>query len=264
MLLALNIGNAEIAIGVWDTEAAPPVLRFTAAISARMHRSTDEYAVLLGQIFALHGADTARISHVILASVVPNLTDPICAAVARFTPARPLIVGPGMRTGLQLRIDTPAQLGADLAALAAAARADNTPTPAVIVSLETTTTLTVLDTDGALSGVIILPGIDSSAAALERDTALLTQIPLAPTCRIIGRNTAESVRSGIFWGAAAQIDGLCDGIERELGLPAGSLTILATGTHAHRVMPLCRRDCRLWDTMLFDGLLALWQINCRR
>lgn len=263
MLLAFNIGNTEIAFGLWDTDQPGPVLRFTAALSARPARTPDEYAVLIGQIFALHGADPANVRDVIIASVVPALLDTVRAAIAQITPARPAIVGPGMRTGLQIRIDTPAQLGADLVALAAAARQSEAACPAVVIGLETATTLTVLDGDGAICGVVILPGVGSSADALERDAALLTQIPLTPPRRVVGRNTVESIRSGLFWGAAAQIDGLCDRIEDEMNLAQNSLTVIATGTYAARVMPLCRRTHEVREKMIFDGLLALWQANRR-
>ena len=264
MLLAFNIGNAEIAFGVWDTGAATPALRFTAALAARPARSPDEYAVLIGQIFALHGVAPADITDAIIASVVPALLDTVRAAIARLTPAKPAIVGPGMRTGLQMRIDHPAQLGADLVALAAAARAGDAACPAAVVALDAATTLTVLDADAAIAGVVILPGMGSSAAALERDAALLTQIPLTPPRRVVGRNTVESVRSGLFWGAAAQIDGLCDRIEEELGIEQGKLTVLATGSYAPLVMPLCRRACTVRESLIFDGLLALWQTHTQR
>ncbi len=259
MLLAFNLGNTEIAFGVWDTAA--PALRFTAGLAAHPARTPDEYAVLLAQIFALHNTAPADITDVIIASVVPSLTDAVVAATARLTPAKPAIVGPGMRTGLQMRIDTPAQLGADLVALAAAAKAADATTPAVIAALETATTLTVLDAAGAIAGVIILPGLGSSAAALERDTALLTQIPLTPPRRVIGRNTVESMRAGLFYGEAARIDGLLDRICAELG--TDTVNALATGRYAAAVAPLCRRSLALRPTMLQEGLLALWQLNAR-
>ena len=263
MLLAFNIGNTEIAFGVIDTESGAP--RFSAALAARPARSADEYSVLLGQIFALNGIEPATIptviTDVIIASVVPALLDAVRAAVARLTPVRTAIVGPGMRTGLQIRIDSPTQLGADLVALAAGARHRRDRFPAVVVSMDTATTLTVLGADCAVCGVVILPGVGSSAAALDRDAALLTQIPLTPPRRVIGRNTAESIRSGLFWGAAAQIDGLCDRIEDELSIPHGALTVLLTGSYAARVAPLSRRRMTLAPSLIFEGLYALWQIN---
>lgn len=260
MLLSFNLGNTEIALGLWDT-ADVPALRFTATLAAKTDRSPDEYAVLLDRIFALHNTAPAEITDVIIASVVPSLTDAVVAATARLTAAKPAIVGPGMRTGLQMRIDTPAQLGADLVALAAAARAAEIATPAVIVALETATTLTILDAAGAIAGVIILPGLGSSAAALERDAALLTQIPLTPPRRVIGRNTVESMRAGLFYGEAARIDGLLDRISAELGVDA--VTTLATGRYAAAVAPLCCRPLDLHPTLLQEGLLTLWQLNRR-
>lgn len=262
MLLALNIGNSGISFGVWDPEREN--LRFTAELASRPDATADEYAVLLSQIFALRGFDAAQITDVIVSSVVPALLDTLLAAVRSFTDAHPLVVGPGMRTGLQLRIDSPAQLGADLVALAAGARHSGAHCPAVVISLETATTLTVLDADGAVCGVVILPGLGSSAAALERDAAQLAQIPLTPPRRVIGRNTAESIRAGLFWGSAAQIDGLCDRIEAELGLESGELTVLVTGSYADRVMPLCRRPHAVREQLIFEGLLALFRAHTQR
>lgn len=262
MLLAFNIGNSGIALGVWDT--ADDRLCFAAELGSDPARTADEYAVLLTQIFALNRTEPAAVTDVIISSVVPALLDTLRAAVARLTDAHPLIVGPGMRTGLQIRIESPAQLGADLAALAAGARRCGAACPAVVVALETATTLTVLDCDGAVCGVVILPGVASAAAALERDAALLTQIPLTPPRRVIGRNTVESIRAGLFWGSAAQIDGLCDRIETELGLPSGRLTVLATGGFADRVMPLCRRPHTVREHLLLEGLLALFRAHTQR
>lgn len=264
MLLALNLGNTELALGLLDP-AAPPAarLRFTAALAADSARTADEYAVLLGQLFALRGFSPDAVTDVIIASVVPALLDTVCAAVAAFTAPRavpPAIVGPGMRTGIRIRIDAPAQLGADLVALAAGAH-PLCAGPAAVVSLDTATTVTVLDGDGAICGTVILPGIGSAADALARDAALLMQTPLTPPRHVIGRSTADSVRAGLFFGTAAQIDGLCDRIEDELGLEAGTMTVLAAGRWAPRVMPLCRRAHTLCPDLLFAGLFNLWSAN---
>lgn len=259
MLLAFNIGNTSISFGLWSDDGGR--LCFTADIAAHPARSADEYAVLFGQIFALHGCSNTDISGVILASVVPSLLDTVLAAVARLTPVRPAIVGPGLRSGILLRVDAPAQLGADLVALAAGARR-RAKGPAVITALDTATTLSVLDQDGAFCGCMILPGVGSSAAALARDAAQLTEIALyPPPSHVIGRNTVDSLRAGLLWGAAAQIDSLVGRIAEELGVGESELTLLATGCYAGRVMPLCRRAHEICPTLLFEGLLELWRVN---
>ena len=135
--------------------------------------------------------------------------------------------------------------------------------PAIAVCFEAAVSLTVLDENSAICGVVILPGIGSSADALARDAALLPQIPLTPPRRIIGRNTVDSIRAGIFWGMAAQIDGLSARIAEELQLDPDKLPLLATGTHAAEVMPLCRSAHKVCPNLLFEGLLALWRVNRR-
>ncbi len=267
MLLVFNIGNADITFGVWDMD---PVLgdrlRFEASIAAFPARTADEYTVLLGQIFSLRGMDPnelrASVTDVMISSVVPALLDPIRTAIAGLTPVRPTVVGPGVRTGMEIRIDSPTQLGADLVAIAAGTK-NRVGGPAVAVSFEAAITLTVLDKNAAVCGVVILPGIGSSAAALARDAALLPQTSLTPPRHVIGRNTVDSIRAGLFWGTAAQIDGLCARIAEELGLMPDALPVLATGSHAAAVMPLCRRSCEICPHLLFEGLLALHRANHR-
>ena len=166
MLLAIHIGNHAISFAVYNTDnrtqSVSERLRFCAEIAAKPIRSADEYAVLLGQIFALHGCPTANITDVILSSVVPSLTEVINAAAAQFIPVRPLIVGSGIKTGLRIKIDNPSQLGSDLCALAVGASAYCSG-PAVIASFNSATTLTVLSAPGELAGVVIMPGLQSAA-----------------------------------------------------------------------------------------------------
>jgi type III pantothenate kinase len=259
MLLAFNIGNTSISFGALDESS----LRFRADIAAHPVRTADEYAVLLAQLFALHRFDPAQITDVIIASVVPSLLDAVREAVTRFTAVKPAVVGPGMRTGLQIRIDTPTQLGADLVVLAAGAKKYVRTGPAVIAYLETATTLTVIDADGAICGVVILPGVASSAAALERDTAQLPQILLTPPKRVIGKNTSESIRSGLLWGASAQLDGLVERIAEELEVPVRDISLLAAGSYADRVTPLCRHHFDCHSDLLFTGLSELHHLNRR-
>ncbi len=259
MLLAFNIGNTSISFGAVSEDG----LRFRADIAAHPVRTADEYAVLLAQIFTLHGFDPALITDVIIASVVPSLFNAVRAAVTRFTAVKPSIVGPGMRTGLQIRIDTPTQLGADLVVLAAGAKKHIRSGAAVIACLETATTLTVMDADGAICGVVILPGIASAAAALERDTAQLPQILLTPPRKVIGKNTSDSIRSGLLWGAAVQLDGLVERIAEELDIPAAEISLFATGQYADRVTPLCRHRFLRYPDLLFTGLSELHQLNRR-
>ncbi len=264
MLLAIHIGNRAISLAVYETDLpsrpAAERLRFCAEISTKPTRSSDEYAVLIGQIFALRGCPTEAITDVILSSVVPSLTEVINAAAAQFIPARPLVVSSGIKTGLRIRIDNPSQLGADLCALAVGASAYCTG-PAVIASFDSATAMTVLSAPDELAGVIIMPGLQSAAQALDRDTALLTDIPLEVPRRVIGKNTADAMKSGLLLGSAAQIDGMVVRIAAELKIPLSELTLLSCGRYAGRVTPYCTTSITEIPHLLFEGLLSIYEKN---
>ncbi|MBE6657582.1 MAG: type III pantothenate kinase [Ruminococcaceae bacterium] len=264
MLLAIHIGNRAISFAVYETDSpSRPTaerLRFCAEISTKPIRSSDEYAVLLGQIFSLRGCLPETITDVILSSVVPSLTEVINAAAAQFIPVRPLVVSAGIRTGLRIKIDNPSQLGADLCALAVGASAHCTG-PAVIASFDSATVLTVLSAPSELTGVVIMPGLQSAAQALDRDTALLTDIPLEIPHRVIGKNTADAMKSGLMFGCAAQIDGMVSRIAAELKCDVSDLTLLSCGRYAGRITPYCTSAFTEMPHLLFEGLLTIHEKN---
>ena len=264
MLLAIHIGNHAISFAVYNTEgpalSASERVCFCAEIAAKPIRSADEYAVLLGQIFSLRGCPPETITDVILSSVVPSLTEVIHAAAAQFFPGRPLVVSSGIKTGLRIRIDNPSQLGADLCALAVGASAYCSG-PAVIASFDSATTLTVLSAPFELAGVVIMPGLQSAAQALDRDTALLTDIPLEAPHRVIGKNTADPMKSGLMLGCAAQIDGMVSRIAAELHVSVSDLTLLSCGRYAGRITPHCISSFTEMPHLLFEGLYTIHEKN---
>ena len=264
MLLTMHIGNTEIALGVHDNEGANPLL-FRAVLSSKPEKTADEYAVLLGQIFSLHSFDARTITAVVVSSVVPSLTDTVVAAAAYFTAAKVYRVGSGMKTGLRIRIDNPAQLGADLCASAfgasVRAAAQGSTRPIVIASFDTATALTVMTSPDEIAGVVIMPGVASAARALERDTALLTDIALDPPRRVIGKNTQDALRSGLLIGCAAQIDGMLMRIAEELGCQPADMHLFAFGKYADRVVSLCENRFESAPHLLFEGLVALYRKN---
>ena len=265
MLLAIHIGNTVIALAVYDSvnsDRRPAErLQFCAEISAKPIRCADEYAVLLGQIFSLRNFPLSSITDVIISSVVPALTEVLRAAAAQFTQVRPLIVSSGIKTGLRICIDQPSQLGADLCARAVGAAPYIGNTPAVIASLDTATTLTVMTSADTLSGVIIMPGLQSAAQALDRDAAQLTEIPLEPPRRVIGKTTADAMKSGLLLGCAAQIDGMVSRIAAELNISPADLTLISCGRYARRITPLCTSPFVEVPHLLFEGLLSLYERN---
>ncbi len=258
MLLALNIGNSTIDFCVFENAD----ICLSAALSSDTARTADEYAILFMQTFSMRQFDPGCIDAVIVSSVVPVLNDTVRAAIARFSAAPLAFVGAGMKTGLRIRIDTPAQLGADLVALACASK-HYTGGACIIASFDTATTLTVLDTVGDVVGAVIMPGVSSSAQALKRDTAQLTEISLSgtPLRHIIGKNTAEALRAGLLFGCAAQIDGMVSRICEELDCPTDAVTLLATGKDAPHIIPHCKHTFLTPPHLLFSGLYMLSQRN---
>ena len=253
MLLALDMGNTNITIGVFEGTR----LMLESRVATDRTKMEDQYAIDLMDILRLYGINTHDFEGAIISSVVPPLTAYISRAVKKITATEPLQVGPGIRTGLNIRIDNPATLGADLVAGCVAA-IDRYPCPAVIIDMGTATTMSVLDAQKNMVGGIILPGVRISLDALCSRTSQLPQISLDAPQRVIGANTIDCMTSGSVYGSAAMIDGLCDRIEAELGAPC---TVVATGGLAHQIVPCCRREVLLDENLLLDGLRILYERN---
>ena len=167
-------------------------------------------------------------------------------------------MAPGVKTGLNIRMDNPASVGSDLIVAAVAAIQDYEP-PLILIDMGTATTITVVDKGNAYIGGVIIPGIRVSAEALSNRAAQLPGIQLDRPGRVIGRNTVESMRSGIMYGAAATMDGMIERIEEELGRPVNH--VLATGGIAQFVAPLCRRELKLERDLLLKGLNIIYHKN---
>ena len=253
MILALDIGNTNITIGCYLGKE----LLFISRMATDRSRMEDQYAIELRDILDINGVSASGITGSIISSVVPPLTSYISRAVKKITSTDPLLVGPGIRTGLNIRIDNPATLGADLVAGCVAAM-DRYPCPAIIIDMGTATTLSVLDAQKNMIGGLILPGVRISLDALCNRTSQLPQISLDAPQHVIGANTIESMAAGSVYGSAAMIDGLCDRVEAEVGAPC---TVVATGGLAHQIVPCCRRTVLLDENLLLDGLRILYERN---
>jgi type III pantothenate kinase len=244
MLLTLDLGNTNITLGVYDNED----LVFVSRLATNRNRTGDQYAVELLSIFALYGMSAKDIHGSILCSVVPELTGAMTAAVEAITKIRPKILGPGIKTGLNILTDNPAQVGADLVAGAVAAAAAY-PLPCLVVDLGTATKISVIDADGSFCGCTIASGVAVSLDALAKSTSQLPNISLSAPAKVIGTNTIDSMQSGTVFGTAAMIDGLCERIENELGVAAA--TIVATGGLSQDIVKCCKK------TIVYDGELIL-------
>jgi len=257
MVFALDVGNLYIALG--GIENGTP--RFVFRLSTDRSKTGDEYAVLFNNILNIHKANIRDLEGAILSSVVPSLTVALKEAILTLTGIAPLVVGPGLRTGLNILLDNPGQMGSDIV-VAAVAALDKYPLPCVAVSMSTAITLGVLDERGRYLGGAICPGIAVSLEALTRNTSQLPGISLEAPKKIIGRSTIECMQSGLLHGTAAMLDGMLERFEEELGAPP---TTVFTGVSAETVLPHCRRPGILYDAHLrLRGLWLLYQKNTKR
>ncbi len=253
MLLALDMGNTNITIGVFDGER----LLFESRLATNHQKTEDQYAIDFMDIFRLYRIAADQFDGAILSSVVPGLDRPVRHAVEKVTGIRPLQVGPGTKSGINIRIDNPAQLGADLLVGAVAAMA-RYGAPCIIWDLGTATTVSVLDKTGAFLGGAIMPGVGTSFDSLISRASLLPRISMEAPAHAIGANSIACMQSGAVYGTAAMLDGMCDRIEAELGYPA---QVIATGGLGRDIVPHCRRHIEYNDTLLLDGLRLIFEKN---
>ena len=253
MLLAIDIGNTNIVLGCIDKGK----ILFTERLSTNHDRTALEYAISVGTVLEIHRIHRADVDGAIIASVVPPVTSLISSAVEKIASCRPMIVGPGLTTGLNIIMDNPAQVGADLIVGAVAGIACY-PCPLVIIDMGTATTLCVIDEQKRYIGGMILPGLRVSLDSLTNRTSQLPRIDLDPPKRLIGKNTVECMKSGILYGNASSIDGMVDRIEADL---KQKVTVVATGGLAGRITPLCRHEVILDDELLLKGLWMLYEKN---
>ncbi|MBR7092681.1 MAG: type III pantothenate kinase [Clostridia bacterium] len=255
MLLTMDMGNTNITVGVFEKDA----LLFEARLMTDHARTGDEYAVLLHNILRLHDVEPSAFEGAVICSVVPSLDNALQRAVLSVTGCTPLFVGPGTRTGVNIRLDDPAQLGADLlvGAVAAIARYG---APCAVWDLGTATTVSVVGRDGSFLGGVILPGVVTSYDALSTRTSLLPHVRLQTPPRVIGRNTNDSMRSGAVFGTAAIVDGVTDRIEKEIGCP---VKVIITGGLGREIAGQCLHPNVYDNELLLEGLRLIWEKNLR-
>ena len=253
MLLAADVGNTNITLGVFDEET----LKCTARLATDTKLTGDQYAISVKDILALNGINFFDIEDAVICSVVPSVTTALSAAISKLFSIVPLVLGPGVKTGLNIKIDNPAQLGADLAAGAVAAIHEYT-MPCVIIDMGTATTISVLDKNGCFLGGSIGAGVRLTLKALTKNTAQLPEISISAPAKVIGTNTADCMRSGLIYGTAAMLDGLLSRIERELG---EAPTVIATGGLSKDIIPLCETDIIYNENLLLEGLRYIYEKN---
>lgn len=253
MILAIDVGNTNIVLGgVEDNK-----ILFEARLQTDATKTSDQYCIELKILLDAYQIRPERIEGGIIASVVPRVLNSMQTAVKKLTGQKCLVVGPGLKTGLDIRLENPDQTGADLVAGCVAALREYQP-PLVVIDMGTATTMTVLNEKGALAGGCICPGVKTSMDALTERTALLPGLQLDQPKRVIGRNTIDCMRSGIMLGNACMLDGMVERMEQELGSRA---TVVVTGGVAKYLVPLCKRQMIYDKDLLLKGLNYLYWDN---
>ena len=253
MLLTIDIGNTKITLGAYDED----VLCFTARLATVQGTTSDQYAVEIKNILELHGLKADKIEDCIISSVVPSVGGAVCNAVSLLCDIVPLELGPGVKTGLNIKIDNPAQLGADLVAGAVGAISEYT-LPCVVIDMGTASTISVIDASGGYLGGVISAGVRLTLKALTENTAQLPSIDINAPKSVIGTNTVDCMKSGLIYGTAAMLDGLLDRITQELGEKP---TIVATGGLSKDIIIHCENDIIYNANLLLDGLREIYEKN---
>ena len=253
MLLCIDIGNTNIVMGLWDGNSWAAHWR----VRTVREQMPDEYAVLLGALLQQSGYRMQDVSRAVVGSVVPPLTTVFTELFEQYIDSEPLVVGPGVRTGLRIRIDNPVELGADLVANAVAAF-HRFGAACIVVDLGTATTFSAVSQEGDFLGVAIALGLGVAAEALASRTAQLPRVSLVPPPSAIGRNTVHSMQSGLIYGYVGLVEGLIRRIRSELG---GTAEVIATGGLSRVLAALTTEIGTVDPWLTLEGLRLISERN---
>lgn len=253
MILAVDVGNTNIVLGCIENGEIVNIVRIQTNIS----QTADEYAIKLKDILEIYGVDPCSFEGAIMSSVVPPVTGRLQRAIKFVTGLDCLMVGPGMKTGMNLRIDDPGTLAGDIVVGSVAAM-NCYGTPCIVIDMGTATTIIAVDSNSCYLGGAIIPGVKLSYAALSSGTSLLPDISITAPKKCIATNTVDSMRSGAVFGTAGMIDSMIDRMEAELG---EKCKLVATGGIAQFVTPYCRHEILCDNDLLLKGLWILYKKN---
>ncbi len=263
MLLAIDVGNTNTVLGLYDADS--PELIADWRITTHKNQTSDEYGVLFLNLFAMRQIDVSKITAIVVSSVVPPLDSTIRRLCERYFGLRPMFVEPGIKTGMPLLVDNPAELGADriVNGVAAFARYGG---PIIVVDFGTATTFDVITARGEYIGGVIAPGLGISADALFSRAAKLARVDVKRPARTIGTNTIAHLQSGLFYGYIGLVDGILERMLAEIqsGQPDGSATVpkvIATGGLAHMLHNDSKYITAIDDMLTLDGLRLLYERN---
>lgn len=253
MFLAIDIGNTNIVLGVFVGEK----LISSCRVSTRKDSLADEYAVLFNNMLSLKGINPGGIRNCVISSVVPKLTNRIKEAVEKISVAAPIVVAAGIKTGINIMIDNPAQLGSDMVANAAGVIV-RYQLPVIVIDLGTAMTFSVIDENRTFLGGVITAGVRTSLDALTAHTSQLPDINIEAPATVIGKNTVDSMKSGTVFGAASLIDGMVKRISAEQGR---EFNVVATGGMSEYIIPHCKTEIKVDPDLMLYGLFEIFNRN---
>ncbi len=255
MLLAIDIGNSNISVGLFDENRE---LKFLSSVDTDSRKTADQICIDLMNIFALYHYDIKDVTGSIFSSVVPPLNFVMTKALTRLLGEPPMMVGPGVKTGLNIRMEVHNQLGADIVANAVAALAKY-PAPIIMIDMGTATTVSYISAKRCYEGGMMFPGVRLSLDALSNHTAQLPDISLQHPKNLIGKNTEDCMRNGIVYGTAGMLDGIINRIRESV--PNETPTIIATGNNSPVIVRYCRNEVIYDKNLLMEGLWEIYQKN---
>ncbi len=255
MILAIDVGNTNIVLGCVENGQVSGISR----LATNRNDLASDYALKMRHSFELDGVDYSKFEGAILSSVVPQVNSSVKAAVKKLTGLDCMVVGAGLKTGVNVKMDDPGTVAGDLITGAVGALALYEP-PLMIVDMGTATTMVVVDRTGAYIGGAIIPGVGLSFSALSSGTSLLPNISIEAPKKCISTNTVDCMKSGAVFGTASMLDGMIQRMEEELG---ESVTVVATGGISGSIIPYCRHEIKHEPDLLLKGLAILYQKNAK-
>ena len=257
MLLTIDVGNTNTVLGLYQLEGEKPELAAHWRVTTHRSQTADEYGVLFVNLFKMNGLEVSQVSHIIISSVVPPVESTLRQVCESYFHIQPLFIEPGIKTGMPVLVDNPAELGADRLVNAIAAF-EKYGGPCIVVDFGTATTFDVISAKGEYLGGCISPGLGISADALFSRAARLGRIDIKRPSKIIGTNTVTHLQAGLYFGYIGLVDGILERMIAELGQPA---KVIATGGLARQISGDSRFIETIDDMLTLDGLLILFERN---